>query len=227
MTFNEIRIHVHEAELIIVLFRFSVIFSTIFLSYCDSVCTVGSQLLEYCLTMISCPRVPDTWSNFPPSHVLLTLDWPVLIPTECSSTFYMLSKRQLVPFLKSLIWLGWESNLQPPGHQADALSIESLRRTDHLSSVYFYLFGLKCQAKLKKTNSSKFGSCHVATRILLGFHIFEQLSVRYLVLLPFTGMILGWAVLPKFFPHFKPKLNIFMIYRSSKHYQRILYRRNA
>ena len=146
---------------------------------------------------------------------------------QCSSTFYMLSKRQLVPFLKSLVWLGWESNLQPPGHQADALSVESLCRTDHLSSVYFYLFGLKCQAKLKKTNSSKFGSCHVANQNSAWIPYLWTTFSQYLVLLPFTGMNLGWTVLHKFFPHFKPKFNIFMISRSSKHYQRILYRCNT
>ena len=33
----------------------------------------------------------DTWHNIPPSHIILTLNWPVLIP---SSTFLMLSAKQ-------------------------------------------------------------------------------------------------------------------------------------
>ena len=35
-------------------------------------------------------------------------------------------KEQLVPFLKSKVWLGQGSKSQPPGHKADALLIEPL-----------------------------------------------------------------------------------------------------
>ena len=38
-------------------------------------------------------------------------------------------KEQLVPFLKSLVILGWEANPQPPGHKAHALRNEPQGRS--------------------------------------------------------------------------------------------------
>ena len=45
--------------------------------------------------------IPQTlWHDIPPSHIILTLSWPVLVllNAECQA------KEQLVPFLKSLVW---------------------------------------------------------------------------------------------------------------------------
>ena len=65
--------------------------SAIFQSYRDGVWIwQGAQcsLLECCLTEISRPRHR---TYFPPSHIILTLSWPVLIP---SSTFLILSAKR-------------------------------------------------------------------------------------------------------------------------------------
>ena len=66
--------------------------STIFQSYRDGVWMwQGAQcsLLECCLTEISCPKT--LWHDIPPSHIILTLSWPVPIP---SFTFLMLSAKR-------------------------------------------------------------------------------------------------------------------------------------
>ena len=69
----------------------------------------------------------DTWHDIPPSHIILTLSWPVLIP---SSTFLMLSTKQKSSqyyFLKS----------QPPSHEvlSRAMVLFSRNRPD-----YFMLY---------------------------------------------------------------------------------------
>ena len=64
-------------------------------------------------------HTPDTWHDIPPSHIILTLSWPVLIP---SSIFLMLSAKRKSSW--SLVWLGWGLNSQPPVHKADALPTE-------------------------------------------------------------------------------------------------------
>ena len=64
---------------------------------------------------------PQTlWHDIPPSHIILTLSWPVLLNllnTERQA------KEQQVPFLKSLVWSGRGSIPKPPGHKADALPL--------------------------------------------------------------------------------------------------------
>ena len=102
--------------------------STVFQSHCDGVWMCqGAQysLLVCCLTEISCLR-HMTWystqSHYTDTELTSSDSWLYFLNAECQA------KEQLVPFLKSLVWLGWGSNPQPPGRKADALPTEPLCR---------------------------------------------------------------------------------------------------
>ena len=87
--------------------------------------------------------MPQTlWHDIPPSHIILTLSWPVLalyfLNAECQA------KEQLAPFLKSLVWPGWGSNLQPPGHKADARPLSHCAYWDDGSRHNERFYPMKC-----------------------------------------------------------------------------------
>ena len=105
--------------------------STIFQSYRDGVWMwQGAQcsLLECCLTEISRPRHFDM--IFYPVKLHVYWHWAdqFRFLALLSYNVERQAKEQLVPFLKSLVWLGRRSNPQPPGHEADALPTEPLCR---------------------------------------------------------------------------------------------------
>ena len=56
----------------------------------------------------------DTWRDMPPNHVILTPDRPIPL-SQCRAQ----TKEQLIPFWKSLVWLGRGSNPQPPGRSGN------------------------------------------------------------------------------------------------------------
>ena len=60
-------------------------------------------------------------SDITPSNIMLTPDRPVPF-SQC----WAQTKEQLIPFLKSLVWHGRESNLQPPGKDQINMGIRSV-----------------------------------------------------------------------------------------------------
>ena len=106
--------------------------STIFQSYRYCVWIwqgAKCSVLECCLTEISLPRHLPRYST--KSHYnfneLTISDFQLYFLNAAHQ-----AKELLVPFLKSLAWLGRGSNLQPPGHKADALPTELLCWSIHL-----------------------------------------------------------------------------------------------
>ena len=128
--------------------------STIFLSYCDGVWMwqgAQSSLLECCLDKISRPR-----------HFDMILH-PVTLYWHWADQFllYFLNaerqaKKQLVPFLKSLVWPGRGSNPQTSSHNADALPLSHCANQLHMKcwalfslkiSNFFFLNDICCSCK--------------------------------------------------------------------------------
>ena len=105
-------------------FGFNVAFNNLSVISRQCLDVAGSSMLTF-RVLPHWNITPQTlWHDIPPSHIILTLSWPVLaLFSQCYFLYFRQAKEQLVPFLKSLVWPGLGSNPQPPGHKADAVPL--------------------------------------------------------------------------------------------------------
>ena len=102
--------------------RFQQFFSHIIMvSGCD-----GELNAHFCSAASLKYHVPGTWHETTPSHIILTLGRPVLVPSE----------EQLVPFLTTLVW---------------TLYLLSYRNMDHVKRIWYLspMWAAKVQASLR------------------------------------------------------------------------------